>query len=125
MNATESCTPQTMNERIQRALGRLQCPRCRASLSLAEDESSVVCSQCGAVYPIVNGVIRFVDRTFVLWAVAGLGVAFRVGLAAKTMYFCEWRPATGQLVLAWTNNGGQPTELTSVTATGPSARPRT
>ena len=51
----------------------------------------------------------------------GLGVAFRVALGAKTMYLCEWRPSAGQLVLAWTNNGGNPTQLAAVPVTGGSA----
>jgi hypothetical protein len=62
-----------------------------------------------------------VAATLIPGSGTSLGVAFRVGLASKTMYICEWRPAAGQLALEWTNNGGQPSELTSVTATGASA----
>jgi hypothetical protein len=51
----------------------------------------------------------------------GLGVAFRVTLGAKTMYYCDWQPGAAQLVLGWTNNGGNPTVLTSVPVTGGSA----
>jgi hypothetical protein len=62
-----------------------------------------------------------VAATLIPGSGTGLGVAFRVGLGAKTMYVCEWRPAAAQLVLAWTNNGGNPTEITSVPVTGGSA----
>ena len=62
-----------------------------------------------------------VAATLIPGSGTGLGVAFRVALGQKTMYYCEWRPGAAQLVLAWTNNGGNPTEITSVTATGGSA----
>ena len=63
MNAMECCTPNTMkNGAIPRALAWLACPRCRASVLLRDHANSLLCSQCGAEYPIVNGVIRFVDR---------------------------------------------------------------
>jgi 2-polyprenyl-3-methyl-5-hydroxy-6-metoxy-1,4-benzoquinol methylase len=41
----------------------LACPRCRESdLDAQEAGAMVVCRGCAAVYPVVNGVIRFVDR---------------------------------------------------------------
>jgi hypothetical protein len=62
-----------------------------------------------------------VAATLIPGSGTGLGVAFRVGLGAKTMYFCEWRPTAGELVLAWTNNGGNPSPISTVPVTGGSA----
>lgn len=61
-----------------------------------------------------------VAATLIPGSGTGLGVAFRVALGQKTMYMCEWRPSAAQLVLSWTNNGGNPTVLTSVPVTGSS-----
>src|SRR5687768_15402364 len=41
----------------------LACPRCRESqLDAQEAGTTLVCRGCAAAYPVVNGVIRFVDR---------------------------------------------------------------
>ena len=62
-----------------------------------------------------------VAATLIPGSGAGLGVAFRVALGQKTMYFCEWKPGAAQLTLGWTNNGGNPTTIMSVPVTGGSA----
>jgi SAM-dependent methyltransferase len=49
-------------EALRRWLGWLECPRCRHSVVLQEPPTALVCSACGRGFPIVNGVIRFVDR---------------------------------------------------------------
>lgn len=36
----------------------LACPKCRASLP-ALDEAGATCSACGAVYPLIDGILRF------------------------------------------------------------------
>jgi hypothetical protein len=59
-----------------------------------------------------------VAATLIPGSGTGLGVAFRVGVGTKTMYFCEWQPGASQLALGWTNNGGQPQALASVPVTG-------
>ncbi len=43
-------------------LDALDCVRCRSGAIVARDEGAVACARCSAVYPIVNGVVRFVDR---------------------------------------------------------------
>jgi hypothetical protein len=53
----------------------------------------------------------------VIPATGAAGVVFRNALASKTMYYCDWNPGIGKLVLGYTNNGGNPTPITSVTAT--------
>jgi 2-polyprenyl-3-methyl-5-hydroxy-6-metoxy-1,4-benzoquinol methylase len=45
----------------QRALSRLECPRCRGTFAVREAAPALVCSKCGTAYPIVNGVLRLVD----------------------------------------------------------------
>ena len=52
------------------------------------------------------------------------GIALRTTLGAKTMYFCDWRADTATLELGFTNNGGQPSAIMSMTAT-PSTGPVT
>jgi hypothetical protein len=60
----------------------------------------------------------------VIPASGAAGVVFRNALGSKTMYYCDWNAGTGKLVLGYTNNGGNPTQITSVTAT-PSSGPVT
>jgi hypothetical protein len=52
------------------------------------------------------------------------GVTLRTTLAGKTMYYCTWRADAGALELGFTNNGGNPTAIMSVTAS-PSSGPVT
>src|SRR5262249_33597381 len=40
----------------------LQCPQCQSGLAVGERVHALFCARCGAVYPVVNGVVRFVDR---------------------------------------------------------------
>src|SRR4051794_25543186 len=41
----------------------LRCPSCRRGTMIIQDEKTgLACSSCGAAYPIVNGVARFVQR---------------------------------------------------------------
>ena len=40
----------------------LQCPRCRLGPTLSEGPQQLSCDACRAIYPIVNGVVRFADR---------------------------------------------------------------
>jgi len=47
---------------VERHLGNLACPRCGGSLARAKDAPEIECPACVIAYPVVNGVIRFVDR---------------------------------------------------------------
>lgn len=42
----------------------LQCPSCRSALTVQEGAQRVSCEVCRAEYPVLNGVIRFVDREY-------------------------------------------------------------
>lgn len=63
MSVAEQFGPDQVNLRaLERHLCRLACPRCTGSLVLREAVAALVCTPCDVSYPIVNGVIRFVDR---------------------------------------------------------------
>jgi SAM-dependent methyltransferase len=49
---------ETCGSRFTEMLDMLRCPRCRSAL--IETGDSVACSACGRVFPLVNGVLRFV-----------------------------------------------------------------
>ena len=63
MGVVERSGPATVDvPALQHKLGWLECPRCGGGLVVRDGAPLVVCTQCGVGYPIVNGVIRFVDR---------------------------------------------------------------
>jgi 2-polyprenyl-3-methyl-5-hydroxy-6-metoxy-1,4-benzoquinol methylase len=43
-------------------VGFLQCPSCRGKRVIEAEKAGLACSSCGALYPVVNGVARFVQR---------------------------------------------------------------
>ena len=47
---------------LERQLRHLACPRCAGELGLREEGPALICSRCDVSYPVVDGVIRFVDR---------------------------------------------------------------
>lgn len=63
MSAAECYVPDKVTlHASERKLGCLECPNCRGGFVLRESAPALVCSTCDTSYPIVNGVIRFVDR---------------------------------------------------------------
>ena len=47
---------------LQDQIEFLECPRCHGGLTNQAEPGSIACTACGTRYPIVNGVVRFVDR---------------------------------------------------------------
>ncbi len=47
---------------LQDQIEFLECPRCHGDLTNQAEPASLSCTACGTRYPIVNGVVRFVDR---------------------------------------------------------------
>src|SRR5262245_24354704 len=43
----------------------LRCPKCRATLGTSDDPSRLVCTSCGAHYPILDGIPRFAGESYV------------------------------------------------------------
>ena len=47
---------------LQDQIEFLECPRCHGGLTNQPEPAALSCTACGTRYPIVNGVVRFVDR---------------------------------------------------------------